>query len=129
MSTLPIFDLIGAPQIAAALLLAQRGLEEIYSARNTKRLLAQGAHEIGAGFYPVVAATASCLDRVAGVPDFARGARDLAADRLLPGASNGALLGDREPRALLDALGHHVTRRTRGQARSLPSYQPPGLTR
>ena len=54
---MPIFDLIGAPQIAAALLLAQRGLEEIYSARNTKRLLAQGAHELGAGFYPVVAAT------------------------------------------------------------------------
>ena len=31
---------IGAPQIAALLVLLQRGLEEIYSARNTSRLLA-----------------------------------------------------------------------------------------
>ncbi len=32
-----LFDLIGAPQIAALLLLAQRGLEELYSAHNTSR--------------------------------------------------------------------------------------------
>jgi methyltransferase len=50
-------DLIGAPQIAAVLVLAQRGLEELYSARNTKALLAAGGHESGAEFYPVVAAT------------------------------------------------------------------------
>lgn len=52
-----VLDLIGAPQIAALLLLAQRGLEELYSARNTKALIALGAHEVGHGFYPVVAAT------------------------------------------------------------------------
>jgi methyltransferase len=50
-------DLIGAPQIAAILILAQRGLEEIYSARNTKALIAAGAHEVGSAYYPVVAAT------------------------------------------------------------------------
>ena len=50
-------DLIGAPQIAAVLVLAQRGLEELYSARNTNALLAEGASEAGAVFYPVVAAT------------------------------------------------------------------------
>ena len=49
--------MFGAPQIIAILLLAQRGLEEIYSSANTKRLLAEGAREVGAGFYPVVAAT------------------------------------------------------------------------
>jgi methyltransferase len=52
-----VLDLIGAPQVAAILLLAQRGLEELYSARNTKALIALGAHEVGRGFYPVVAAT------------------------------------------------------------------------
>jgi methyltransferase len=52
-----VLDLIGAPQIAALLLLAQRGLEELYSARNTKALIAFCAHEVGRGFYPVVAAT------------------------------------------------------------------------
>jgi methyltransferase len=52
-----ILDLIGAPQIAALLLLVQRGLEELYSARNTRALIAEGAHEVGHGYYPVVAAT------------------------------------------------------------------------
>jgi methyltransferase len=50
-------DLIGAPQIAALLLLIQRGLEELYSARNTRCLLAAGGREAGSIFYPVVAAT------------------------------------------------------------------------
>lgn len=49
--------MFGAPQIAAILLLLQRGLEEIYSANNTKRLLAEGAREVGAQYYPVVATT------------------------------------------------------------------------
>ena len=49
--------LIGVPQIAALLVLIQRGLEELHSARNTKRLIAEGAHEVGASYYPVVAAT------------------------------------------------------------------------
>ena len=49
--------MFGAPQIAAILILAQRGFEEIYSSANTKRLLAEGAREVGAAFYPVVAAT------------------------------------------------------------------------
>ena len=48
---------IGPPQIAALLILAQRGLEELYSARNTKALIAQGAREAGRAFYPVVAVT------------------------------------------------------------------------
>ncbi len=46
---------LGAPQIAAILILAQRGLEELYSARNTNTLLAQGAREAGRAYYPVVA--------------------------------------------------------------------------
>ena len=48
---------IGAPQIAALLVLLQRGLEEIYSARNTSRLLAEGGREAGRDYYPVVAIT------------------------------------------------------------------------
>ena len=47
--------MFGIAQIIALLLLLQRGLEEIYSAANTKRLLAQGAREAGASYYPVVA--------------------------------------------------------------------------
>jgi methyltransferase len=50
-------DLIGAPQIAALLVLLQRGLEELYSARNTRHLLAEGGREVGRVYYPVVAAT------------------------------------------------------------------------
>jgi methyltransferase len=46
---------IGAPQVAALLILLQRVAEEIHSARNTKALLARGAREEGAGYYPVVA--------------------------------------------------------------------------
>ena len=46
---------IGPPQIAALLILIQRGAEEIHSTRNTKALLARGAREEGASYYPVVA--------------------------------------------------------------------------
>jgi methyltransferase len=49
--------MFGAPQIAAILLLLQRGLEEVYSSANTKRLLAEGAREAGAEYYPIVATT------------------------------------------------------------------------
>jgi len=49
--------MFGIAQIIALLLLAQRGLEEVYSAANTKRLLAEGAREVGANYYPVVATT------------------------------------------------------------------------
>lgn len=52
-----ILDTIGAPQVAALLVLAQRGLEELYSARNTRRLIAEGAHEEGRALYPMVAVT------------------------------------------------------------------------
>jgi methyltransferase len=52
-----LYDLAGGPQIAAILVLAQRGLEELYSARNTRRLLEAGGHEEGSALYPVVAAT------------------------------------------------------------------------
>jgi len=48
-------DLIGPPQVAALVILAQRGLEEMFSRRNTQALLAAGAHEAGADYYPVVA--------------------------------------------------------------------------
>lgn len=48
---------IGVPQAAALLILAQRGLEELHSGRNTRRLLAEGAREEGQAYYPVVAAT------------------------------------------------------------------------
>ena len=47
----------GAAQIAALLILLQRGLEEIYSARNTRALLAAGGREAGRDYYPVVAIT------------------------------------------------------------------------
>ncbi|HEX2841646.1 isoprenylcysteine carboxylmethyltransferase family protein [Hyphomicrobium sp.] len=50
-------DAIGLPQLAALLVLLQRGAEELYSARNTRALLAEGATEAGASFYPVVATT------------------------------------------------------------------------
>ncbi len=48
---------LGAAQIAALLILVQRGLEEIYSARNTARLIAAGGREAGRDYYPVVAIT------------------------------------------------------------------------
>jgi methyltransferase len=47
----------GAPQIAAILLLVQRGLEELHSERNTRRLIAEGGREAGRDYYPVVAIT------------------------------------------------------------------------
>jgi len=52
-----LHDAVGAPQIAALLVLGQRGLEELHSARNTRRLIAEGAIEAGRAFYPVVAVT------------------------------------------------------------------------
>ncbi|MBS0234564.1 MAG: hypothetical protein JSR99_13885 [Proteobacteria bacterium] len=48
---------LGWPQIIALVILLQRGLEELYSARNTRALLAQGAREVGRSYYPVVATT------------------------------------------------------------------------
>jgi methyltransferase len=48
---------LGAPQIAAFLVLCQRGIEEWYSARNTRHLISQGAREVGGDYYPVVAVT------------------------------------------------------------------------
>jgi methyltransferase len=51
-----VLDLIGAPQIAALLLLVQRGLEELYSTRNTRALVVLGAHEVGQAYYRVAAA-------------------------------------------------------------------------
>lgn len=48
---------LGPAQIAALLVLMQRGLEELYAQRNTRRLLAQGAREASPDFYPVVAVT------------------------------------------------------------------------
>jgi hypothetical protein len=45
------------PADRCSLVLAQRGLKEIHSARNTRRLLAEGGHEEGVIYYPVVVAT------------------------------------------------------------------------
>ncbi|MFA5958471.1 isoprenylcysteine carboxyl methyltransferase family protein [Hyphomicrobium sp.] len=50
-------DSIGWPQAVALMLLLQRGLEELYSQRNTRALTAQGAREVGRSYYPVVATT------------------------------------------------------------------------
>ncbi|HET7714680.1 MAG TPA: isoprenylcysteine carboxylmethyltransferase family protein [Bauldia sp.] len=52
-----MIDFIGSPQVAALIVLVQRGLEEIHSARNTRRLMAEGAREAGRDYYPVVAVT------------------------------------------------------------------------
>lgn len=52
-----ISDNIGVPQVVAVLVLIQRGVEELYSARNTRALVAAGAKEAGRSFYPVVATT------------------------------------------------------------------------
>lgn len=50
-------DMIGPPQIAAIALLLQRGVEELHSARNTRRLIERGGREEGRDYYPVVAIT------------------------------------------------------------------------
>ena len=50
-----VSDEFGYPQIAALLILLQRGLEELHSQRNTRRLLQRGAVEAGREYYPVVA--------------------------------------------------------------------------
>jgi len=52
---LVLHDLIGPPQLAGLLVLAQRGCEELYSQRNTRALLKAGAVEVGREYYPVVA--------------------------------------------------------------------------
>lgn len=48
---------LGWPQVAAVAILAQRGLEELYSSHNTARIIAQGGREVGGSYYPVVAVT------------------------------------------------------------------------
>jgi methyltransferase len=53
---LPDLPDIGAPQIGALLVLLQRGLEELYSAHNTRRLLAAGAVEVAPNYYRVIVA-------------------------------------------------------------------------
>lgn len=50
-----IVEAIGPAQVAALLVLMQRGLEELYSQRNTRALIAEGAVEAGRNYYPVVA--------------------------------------------------------------------------
>jgi methyltransferase len=50
-------DWVGPAQIAALLVLAQRGLEELHSQRNTRALIAEGAVEAGRRYYPLVAVT------------------------------------------------------------------------
>ena len=48
--------MIGPPQIAALLVAAQRLGELAYARRNTKRLMAAGGIEHGAGHYPLIVA-------------------------------------------------------------------------
>jgi methyltransferase len=60
---------LGLPQMAALLVLAQRGLEELYSQFNTRALLRKGAYEVGREYYPVVAVTHLCW--IAGIALFA----------------------------------------------------------
>jgi len=48
-------DWLGPPQVAALLVLLQRGLEELHSQRHTQALLAEGAVEAGHSYYFVVA--------------------------------------------------------------------------
>src|SRR6476659_9288217 len=52
-----ISDTIGLPQIVALVILVQRGAEELYSAHNTRALIAAGATGAGRSYYPVVATT------------------------------------------------------------------------
>jgi hypothetical protein len=115
---LPVLGLIGAPQLAAILVLGQRGLEELYSARNTRALLVAGSREVGSAYYPVVAAThlawiASLFFLIP--PD----ALSLAAHRLLCRAANPPLLDHRQPRRPLPI------RRRRRRNRARRSAAPP----
>lgn len=50
-----LYGELGYPQVAALLILLQRGLEELHSQRNTRRLLQRGAVEEAGDYYPVVA--------------------------------------------------------------------------
>jgi methyltransferase len=52
--------IFGAPQAAALLILLQRGLEELYSQYNTRRLTQLGGFEVGREYYPVVATAHLC---------------------------------------------------------------------
>jgi methyltransferase len=54
---LTLVSFVGTPQIAAFLLLLQRGAEELYSAHNTRALLLWGGREIGSDYYPMVVTT------------------------------------------------------------------------
>src|SRR5687768_137162 len=47
-------DAIGPAQLAAIVVLLQRGAEELYSQYNTRRLIARGGHEEGSDYYSVV---------------------------------------------------------------------------
>jgi methyltransferase len=51
---LPDIPFLGWPQIGALLVLGQRGIEELYSTRNTKRLLAAGGTEMSADYYRLI---------------------------------------------------------------------------
>jgi len=48
-------DAIGPAQLAAIVVLLQRGAEELYSQYNTRRLIKRGGHEEGGDYYGVVA--------------------------------------------------------------------------
>ena len=101
-------DVIGPPQIAALLLLLQRGSEELYSARNTRALVAAGGREIGRDYYPVVAVTHLAWIAAMFLIISTGGADPWPLLAPLSGAAGRALLGHRHARALLDAPHHHA---------------------
>jgi methyltransferase len=54
LPVLPDLSPLGWPQVGALVVLLQRALEELYSARNTRRLLKAGAVEVARGYYRVI---------------------------------------------------------------------------
>ena len=94
-------DSFGPPQFAALLILVQRGLEELHSQRNTRRLLQQGAQEVGRDYYPVVAAThLAWIASLAFLVPPSATVYSVADDRV-PGPAAGALLDHRHARAAI----------------------------
>ena len=53
-------SVLGPPQIGALLVLLQRGLEELYSTRNTRRLRKAGAVEVAPGYYRLIVVANLC---------------------------------------------------------------------
>ena len=110
LSTLPtkgmLSDNFGAPQLAALLILLQRGLEELLSQRNTRRLLQQGGPEAGETIIPLW--RQRILAWIASLAFLVPRAHLCTCCRYrVPGPATGALLDHRHARPLLDPPHHH----------------------